>query len=301
MAVELFANLAETTLASSYTSGGASISVTSASGFPTTGTFRVRLGNTGKTIYRVDSVSGTTFTGGAEFNDANAAGGDAVKIVASRQVAERFVQSPSSTEIFMPSGVSGADRYGRIWPVTYPITADFAWGNQGSASIDTTFGYTRLSCPSASTNIRRRGKSAPGTPYTIISMIQYVDTHGSKYGGLFFRESSTSKLHLFQFISTTNNCQIVNFSDDTTFSSNPNNTTLQGSALGTLQPFWLRITDNGTNLLFSASRDGNYYFTNMSVGRTSFMAGGPNEVGFFGNVDAGAGTFDMDLYSWAQS
>jgi hypothetical protein len=300
MAVELFANLAETTLASGYTSGGASISVTSASGFPTAGRFRVRLGNAGQTIYRVDSVAGTTFTGGAEFNDANASSGATVKIVASRQVAERWLQSPDA-EIFSPSGVSGADRWGPVRRVVYPITADFAWGNQGAAAIDTTYGFTRLSLPSTSTNIRRRGKSAPGTPYTITAMFHYADANVSKYGGLFFRESGTSKLHLFQFMATTNNCQIVNFTNDTTFNSNPNNVTLPGSILGTLGPFWFRVTDNATNLLFAASRDGLYYTTDMSIGRTSFMAGGPNEVGFFGNVDSSAGAWDMDVLSWIQS
>ena len=44
---ELARNLAETTLASGYTAGAGSISVASAAGFPTTGTFRVRLGNAG--------------------------------------------------------------------------------------------------------------------------------------------------------------------------------------------------------------------------------------------------------------
>ena len=109
MASEKAANLAETTLASGYTSGGASISVTSASGFPTTGTFRVRLGNASRTTYRVDSVSGTTFTGGAEANDANAASSDTVIQVASRQTFERLIQSPDTGAINAPSGVSGAD------------------------------------------------------------------------------------------------------------------------------------------------------------------------------------------------
>lgn len=299
MAVELFANLAESTLASGYTSGGASITVVSASGFPTSGTFRVRLGNTGQTIYRVDSVAGAVFTGGAEFNDANATAGDTVKIVGSRQVAERWIQTPTGSERFGVAGVSGADRWGPLYRVVYPVTASFAWGNQGAAALDTTFGFTRLTCPSTATNIRRRGMSAPATPYQVDAIIQYKDAgSGSRYGGLFFRESGTGKLHLFQYVSTTNAFQVVNFTDDTTFSSNPANTTLEGSLLGSLAPFWIRIRDNGTNLLFTGSRDGLYYFTEMSIGRTSFMAGAPNEIGFFGNVDGTAGLFEMDVFHW---
>ncbi|HME96761.1 MAG TPA: hypothetical protein VKN16_21375 [Methylomirabilota bacterium] len=302
MAVEQFANLAETTLASGYTSGGSSISVASASGFPTSGVFRVRLGNAGKTIYRVDSVSGTTFTGGAEFNDANANAGETVKIVASRQVAERWIQTPTGSEVFGAAGVSGADRWGPIHKVVYPVSASFAWGNQGGAAIDTTFGFTRLTCPSTGTNVRRRGMSAPGTPYQVDAVIQYKDSgSSSRYGGLFFRESSTGKLHLFQCLSTNNQFQVVNFTNDSTFSSNPANATLEGSILGSLAPFWIRIRDNGTNLFFTASRDGLYYLTELSVGRTSFMAGGPDEIGFFGNVDGSAGQFEEDIFDWLVS
>jgi hypothetical protein len=39
----------------------------------------------------------------------------------------------------------------------------------------------------------------------------------------------------------------------------------------------------------------------MSISRTSFMAGGPNEVGFFGNVDGSVGAWDMDILSWIAS
>ena len=60
---------------------------------------------------------------------------------------------------------------------------------------------------------------------------------------------------------------------------------------------WLRIKDDGTNLKFSASRDGKYYFTEMSVGRTVHMAGGPNQFGSFGNVDGSAGAFALDVFS----
>jgi hypothetical protein len=302
MSVELFANLAETTLASGYTSGGASITVASASGFPTTGTFRVRLGNTGKTIYRIDSVSGTTFTGGAEANDANANAGDTVKIVASRQVAERWIQTPSGSEIFGVSGVSGADRWGKLFRAIYPITADFAWQNQGGASIDTTFGFTRLACPSASGSLRQRLKTAPATPYQVDICMQY-DEGGTntRYGGIAFRESSTGKITTVAYNSSNNQIAVVHWTSDTAFSSNPANATLPGSLIGTLQPVWLRARDNGTNLFFTASRDGLYYVTEMSFSRTSFMAGGPNQVGFFANIDSAASAFNIDFFHWRES
>src|SRR4030095_13852003 len=115
------------------------------------------------------------------------------------------------------TGTNGLQRIGPLRRVTYPVTADFSWGNQGAASIDTTFGVTRLTGPSTTTNIRRGGKTAPASPYIVDAVMQYKDSgSGSRYGGLFFRESSTSKLHLFQFLSTTNAFQVVNFTNDTT-------------------------------------------------------------------------------------
>jgi hypothetical protein len=300
VAVEHFANLAETTLASGYTSGGGSISVASASGFPTSGVFRVALGNASKTIYRVDSVSGTTFTGGAEANDGNASSGQTVIICASAAVAERFMQSPETAEQFLPSGLNGADRWGRVYKVKYPITADFSWVNQGGAAIDTTFGFTRLSVPSASTSYRMRVKTAPATPYQVDVAMQPTEA-GTRFGGLVFRESSTSKLVALQYNAANNQMAVVYWTNETTFNSNPANTTLEGTIIGTLLPVWLRIRDDGTNLKFTASRDGLYYFTEMSLGRTAFLAGGPNQVGFFGDVDSGASAFALDFYHWQES
>lgn len=80
--MEQLKNLGSTTLASGYTSGAGSISVTAATSFPSAGTFCVTIldATTGavKLIFRVTSVSGTTFTGGAEGADANASSGDVV-------------------------------------------------------------------------------------------------------------------------------------------------------------------------------------------------------------------------------
>lgn len=298
MAVEKFANLpGPTTLASSYTSGGSSISVTSATGFPTTGVFRVRLGNAGKTIYRVDSVSGTTFTGGAEANDANAAGGDSVRIVASRQVAERWVQSPTAGEARGIAGVSGADFYGPMWKLGDPTVPSWAWVNQGGSTIADANGISFLDIPNATTNIRSRVISAPATPYTITALLRarYVGALSTQYGGLVFRESSTGKLYIW-YVAGNGALQAVKFTNDTTFSAvGAVNVAIAGAA-GNFH--WLRIADNGTNLLFSVSVDGLNFVEYGTEGRTVFMAGGPNQVGFFANGDSPGASMSLSVLSW---
>ena len=191
MASEKAANLAETTLASGYTSGGASISVTSATGFPTTGVFRVRLGNASRTTYRVDSVSGTTFTGGAEANDANAASSDTVIQVASRQTFERLIQRPETGEARGIAGVSGADFYGPMWKIGDPTVPAWAWVNQGGSTIADANGISFLDIPNATTNVRSRVISASGTPYTVTALLRarFAGSISTQYGGLVFRES----------------------------------------------------------------------------------------------------------------
>lgn len=78
MATEVFANNASTTLSANYTAASGTLSVTSASAFPTTGNFRILIGTN---ILLVTAVSGTTFTvvGGQEgTTDASATSGATV-------------------------------------------------------------------------------------------------------------------------------------------------------------------------------------------------------------------------------
>ena len=176
MASEKFANLAETTLASSYTSAGTSLSVASASGFPTTGVFRVRLDNVAKTVWRVDSVSGTTFTGAADSNDGNASSGAAVTIVASADVARRFLQSPDAGVIHAISGANGDDAY-LLLRSGRPDVLSWSWNNQGGATVVESNGVSVFSMPNSTVSIRSRLITAPTPPSKPASaeMISWLD------------------------------------------------------------------------------------------------------------------------------
>lgn len=81
MASEKFANKISTTVDSAYTAGSGSLVVADATGMPTTGNFRVRLGNTAGSILRVTARSGTTLTVDVEQDDGNASVGDTVTLV----------------------------------------------------------------------------------------------------------------------------------------------------------------------------------------------------------------------------
>lgn len=298
MASEKVSNLGESTLASGYTSGGSSITVSSAASFPTSGVFRVRLDNPSETVFRVDSVAGAVFTGAAEFNDGNASAGVEVVQVASRGVAERFIQSPDSGELRAPSGVSGADYYGPIWKIPLLDQSGWTWVNQGSATVDQAGGSVYLDTPAAAgTNLRVRKTTAPSTPYTLTTGIKRWFSIASSLtslmaAGLIVRESSTGEMSAIA---------IANFTFATAnapasiWAGNYNSATSAAGAIGSERnsanigdPVWLRITDNGTNLIFEASIDKIHWYQIASVGRTTHMAGGPDEIGIFITDQAGA-------------
>lgn len=300
MASEKFANLAETTLAAGYASGALTLSVASAAGFPTVGVFRVRLGNAGKTIWRVDSVAGTTFTGAAEANDANANGGDTVVLTATRAVAERFLQSPDLGGIDAPSGVNAADFWGPVWKIGRPDVQSWAWQNQGTSTVVDANGVSYLTVPNGTTSIHSRLIAAPGTPYTITALVRsdYTVSATTQFAGLVFRESGTGKLFTFALYAN-GLVQATKYTNDTTFSA-----ALAGSitVLNLAGHWhWIRIKDDGTNLIFSISRDGVNFVQVGSQGRTVFMAGGPNQIGLCANVDSSVGGFASSFASWLQT
>jgi hypothetical protein len=287
MTVERFANLAETSLASGYTSGGASISVTSAAGFPSAGVFRVRLGNTGKTIYRVDSVSGTTFTGAAEANDANANSGDSVKIVASKAVAERFLQAPEAGEANAFGGLAAADEYGPIYKLTRLDQSGWSWVNQGGAAVTQGSGVVFLTIPTnVAENVRGRFVAAPATPWTRTVGLNNNPILGNCAWGFWLRESGTGKLVGTCFRTPSGDTRPLlsarKYTSPTVFSSQ--------SEIGPIVPAamsWFRLADNGTNITLSYSFDSVNYTTLLTETRGTFFTTGPDEIGIAGHNFSG--------------
>lgn len=115
---EQLADLYSTTLASPYTAGDLAITVTSATGAPGSGTFTLTIldASTGDVIllFRVASVSGTTFTGAAEGPDSNAASASIVlgTVLSAAAITQLFVDHPGGG--------------GFIQPLTAPVPGDFS-------------------------------------------------------------------------------------------------------------------------------------------------------------------------------
>jgi hypothetical protein len=294
---EKFANLGESTLDASYTSGGTTIDVVDASTFPADGIFRIRLDNPDETIWRVDSVSGDTFTGGAEENDGNASAGVAVVQVGTKGEQERLLQSPNDGFLYSPSGVGGADSYGPIFKLTPFSATGFAWVNQGGATETVTNGVARLVGPrTGSQNLRERVKTQPSTPYTLtVYAFTQMDNSTNHDAGIHFRESGTGKIAAIRVSN-----QRFKVTTGTDAWAADQATSEVWAATG-IAPIWLRLTHDGTDLTWQYSFDGIHYTILATRAKTADFTTAPNQIGYVVNEQGNTSIIAMVVYSWAES
>ncbi len=186
---------------------------------------------------------------------------------------------------------------GESFLITPPATG-WSWINQGSATETAlSDGSILMKTPAVGvTNLvgRVRSYTAPLKVRARIAVSTLGGTSGGS--GLWFRESSTGELHAFYHKDIGGIILMENWSSATSFSSGP-----LTASMGTTHTFWLEIEDNDTNLFFRVSADGHEesYLELGSVGRTSFMAGGPNQWGWF--VRDNNFARNISLSSWYES
>lgn len=189
--------------------------------------------------------------------------------------------------------------WGPIFPFTLPVNGDFAWINQGSATISEVSGGLVLAVPADATspNIHLRKKTAPSTPYTITAALTSGMIAATAAYGLLFRESSSGKLHTFQINFEATGQQLYSYKAD---SPTVGNSVYTSSILyGHPPPLFLRIADDGTDRKCSISWNGQTWIEFHSVGRTNFLTA--DEVGFFGASQNGTYGMNMTLLSWKQA
>jgi hypothetical protein len=188
-----------------------------------------------------------------------------------------------------------------------PDQSLFSWVNQSSATIVTTYGPTILATPApggAGENVNLRVRSTPATPYVLIAgFIPQIDPTNNTSCGMVLRESSTGKFIffrlLFDTVSAITKSDIVfsvdKYTSPAVFSANYNVVSagfLRGSVI------WFRIFDDGTDITWSYSNDGQNYIDITTQTRTDFLALGPNQIGFAINSNTTTGATGMTLLSW---
>lgn len=213
--------------------------------------------------------------------------------------------TPGAGDLWLPTDSFYAYRYsgslwvpwGPIYPMTPPVDGDFAWINQGSATIINTGGALYLKTPTtAGENVRMRVKTAPSPPYTITAAFMldwWIQAYHS--GGLLFRQISDGKLHTLGITATLGISSLKWTSATASFA-------YYVSPIGTvvIRPlWWMQISDDGTNRIVRLSMDGYNWDVIGTIGRTDYLTA--DQVGFFAFAQDTTRDGGLTLLSWKET
>lgn len=184
--------------------------------------------------------------------------------------------------------------WGPLFNLNPPVPGDFSWVNQGTASLNTSQGGIQIIGPSVGgDNIRAQVRTAPATPYTITALL--CMNFGNAFpttGGLCFRQTSNGRMVVFGGF-WTNLIGSQKFTSATSFNSDYST----GYSFVRAPFIWLRLADNGTNRIMSASYDGINFITLHSITRTDWLTA--DQVGFYVHPTGTAA--NITCLSWTQA
>jgi hypothetical protein len=325
MAVEQYANLAQDQLNGGIDNVVVSLDLDDASEFPATGNFRILIDSellicTARTSNTLTVVRGQEGTVAASHSDNAivtlvATAGSILAVGSAIHRSDVVASRPAAGlegRLFFPTAGRTIDRdngtlwtpYGPTYTLKEPIDGDFAWINQGGASVDMSEGGILLLAPAGTGGLRIRKKTAPATPYTItVAFIPHMSGDPAAFPGMgpLFRKSGTGELVTFSYTqATTVFARPQKWNSPTSFNNGYVATWDAINNFLTGDLVWMQISDNGTNLIFRVSNDGKNWYQTFSVSRTDFLSGGPDEVGFWGNATASYDTA-LWLLHWSES
>lgn len=180
-------------------------------------------------------------------------------------------------------------------------TTGWSWVNQGSATVTTNGPFLSLNSPSsAGLDIHGYVRTAPSTPYVVTTWLFDVDG-GTRTVGMLLRESSTGELYRFGWINTTSEARgcVVRHDNSPTVSNAIITNNRRIPANGNVSNLvGLQIEDDGTDLYFRVIMPSGTYEM-ASEGRTSRMAGGPDQIGL--HIATTGETAQLDVLSWDEA
>lgn len=156
-------------------------------------------------------------------------------------------------------------------------SALWAWDNQGTATATVANSHLTLTALAATgDNDKSLIQTAPATPWEFTAKI-WIPAHTGNYNtsGMVFIESVTGKRIVFCVnFNGDERLRVIYMTSSTIYLSTPYTGSLFLAKL-----VYLRVRDNGTNLIFSASLDGASWQQQTSISRTAHLVLGPNRVG----------------------
>lgn len=321
--------LQSVTLGSAYTAGAGTMTLTAGNGayLPSSGDFWLSYNNGAGTIrlFKVTARSTDTLTvvavSGEGSGDGNISSGETLRwaltydalnqlrsdisgygtyanLPATCVTGDQYKTSDSGYS-FVATATNTWQAFYKGFPVTRPVSGDFAWINQGSASVTSGAGAIVLYAPavSGSNSLRIRKKTAPATPYTIEAGFD-VNFGFSNFAeaGLCYRQSSDGKVVTAAIQYNTGLVTAsAKWTNETTFSAAY---TLTTPPYGNTQTVFIRISDDGANRIFSWSPNLKDWTTLHTVTRTDFLTA--DEVGFYANNSNNIPVY-LNLFHWKQS
>lgn len=156
-------------------------------------------------------------------------------------------------------------------------SAIWSWDNQGTGTAAVSNGSLQLTAlAAAGNNMKSIIQTAPATPWEFTALV-YRASRGGNFtnAGLIAMESSTGKRMIIGLnFNSGEIVQVDKYTNANTFGVTA--ATESGARIGKA---YLRVVDNGTNLIWYYSQDGIAWIQLYSEARTAYMAGGPNRIG----------------------
>lgn len=334
MALELLANNAASTLNAGIDSSQTTLVVASATGFPTTGNFRIKIDSE---YMLVTGVSGTTFTVTRAIESSTGAShssGASVDHILTKAGVEEYLADRVATGTLssLPTaGIKGRLYHptdapylyrdtGSVWEAWGPhykftpvIDANYSWVNQGAATLSMANGVARLSAAGTGTgsdNFIMRVKTVPTAPYTVTMAFMPTFGEGGYNGaGLILRESGSGKFATLGVAwrlggvtwsgTATANQSLHLHLDKYNSATSYNSSYIQKgySQFGALH--WMRLVDTNTNREYYLSGDGYTWSKVGTIGRTDYIT--PNQIGFYiGTLAETYSTVGCTVYHWLE-
>lgn len=298
---EQFANNGATTLNGAINNSTTSVTVTDGSMFPSSGNFRIIV-DAEIMLVTARSGNGLTVVRGAESTTAasHSNGAAATHVLTTGGFNDRVRDNDplynSARRAFRLVNDTGAAI----------VAADFTWVNQNSSVAADQSGTIAWRKPARGTgeDVTLMVRGAPSAPYSYCACIDAsVLCNNSTLGlaGLAFRESGTGKIILFCVAKRGTAhpaLAIYKYTNATTYSGSA---ILDESSVLCSNRVWLKVEDDNTDLKFYFSNDGIEWIQVESDGRTAFMAGGPNQVGWGGNLISSDVDMVVRLNHWSKT
>lgn len=296
---EQFANEVSSTLNGGINDSVTSLSVASATGFPTDGNFRIRINDE---ILLVTAVSGTTFTvvRGQEGTSAAAhSNGDDVTHVLTKDSLRRAVLDHS------PGLLDGKPLHKLTDINGNAVTsASFTWDEQGDSTVedlsDGGFILKGNATVGTGTNLSVLYKTQPSTPYTFtVGFIPLRHGAGINHCGIVFRKGSDRKFLTLSCAADSGGARhdIAGYEYSTPSTFNTSAFTRTGWPLP-MGLMWFQGEHDGSDMIFRWSADGYFFSKVYSDPVGSWIT--PTQIGIYNSINSATHQTAMTVLHWSE-